>query len=315
MIRRIWAGGLTALFCASLVLGQSTARSANKVVALVNGVKIHQTELEAVLKMAGPVPVHLPEAQRRQRQMEALGMMIENILMRQFLEKNTKPVSPEEVERRITEMRGGLKEQGKSLDEFCQETNQTMEQLRTSISEHLRWGTFARANITDQQVEAYYKENKDFFDGVTVRCSHIVMRLPGNATEADRQKARSTLEAIRTRLATDPKSDFAEMAKQYSQDPMASKGGDLGFIPRKWFDEAFSRAAFALPVGQVSGVVETDFGLHLIKVTDRKPGRPSEFPKIKEAVREFCSEEMRQAIMQKMRQEMVKEGRLKVELP
>lgn len=315
MIRRIWAGGLTLLFCAGLVLGQNVARQANKVVASVNGVQILQSELEAVLKSAGPVPVHLPEAQRRQRQMEALGMMVENILMRQFLEKNTRPVAADEIDRRITEMRNGLKEQGKSLEEFCQETNQTLEQLRTNIGEHLRWNAYARAQITDPQVETYYKENKDFFDGVTVRCSHIVLRLPNNGTEADRQKARATLEAIRQKLATDPRADFAEYAKQYSQDPMASKGGDLGFIPRKWFDEAFSRAAFALQVGQISGVVETDFGLHLIKVTDRKPGRPSDFPKIKEAVREFCSEELRQGIMQKMRQEMVKEGRLKIELP
>src|SRR5262249_50312963 len=83
-----------------------------------------------------------------------------------------------------------------------------------------------------------------------------------------------------------------------SQDPRAADGGDLGFFLRKGdFDEAFLRAAFALPVGQVSDVVQTDYGLHLIQVTERKPGKETKFADLKEAAREFCAEELRQQIL------------------
>ena len=117
---------------------------------------------------------------------------------------------------------------------------------------------------------------------------HIVLPIPPNASEADKSKVREKLQEIRMMLQNDPKADFAELAKQYSKDPQASPGGDLGWFPRKWvFEESFSRAAFSLRVGQVSDIVETQIGYHLIKVTDRKPGEPSEFGKIKEAVGEF----------------------------
>ena len=131
---------------------------------------------------------------------------------------------------------------------------------------------------------------------MTVRASHIVIRIPSKATQADMDKARATLDGLRKQLLADPKLDFDELALK-----QPDKGGDLGWIPRKWFDEQFSRAAFALPKGQVSEIVQTDFGLHLIKVTDRKPGTATEFAKIREAVREVCSEDLRQDILAKQR--------------
>jgi len=293
-------------------LAQTAAtRQAAKAVAVVNGVQISQGELDAVLKVAGPVAVHLPEAQRKQRQMECVAMLIDNVLMRQFLEKSTNPVAPAEIERRIVEMRTGLKEQGKSIEEFCQDTNQSIDQLRSSISDYLRWNAYSAQHLRDADVDNYYKENKDFFDGVTVRASHIVFRMLPNATEEEKAKARGTLQQIRQKLVSDPMADFGAYAKAYSQDPVASKGGDLGWIPRKWFDEAFSRAAFSLAVGQVSDVVQTEFGLHLIKVTERKAGKASDYAKIKDAVCEFCMEDMRQQILARLR----KDAKITVNIP
>lgn len=294
---RMWTTGLCLVMLAGVAVGQPAA----KPIAVVNGIPISQAELDAVLKAADPVPVTLPEAQRRKRQMEALAMLMDNVLMRQFLEKNTPPVPPAEVSKRIGEMETGLREQGKSLAEFCQDTNQTIDQLRANVVDHLRWNAYVAGNVSESAVAKYYAENKDFFDGTTVRASHIVVRLPSTATDTEKVRARETLARLRQQLAADPKVDFGELARQYSQDPQASKGGDLGWIPRKWYDESFARAAFSLQVNQVSDVVQTDFGMHLIKVTDRKPGKPSEYARIKEAVREFCAEDLRQQILGEQR--------------
>lgn len=308
---RMWTTGLCLVVLAGVAAGQAAGKPALKPIAVVNGVEISQAELDAVLKAADPVPVTLPEAQRRKRQMEALAMLMDNVLMRQFLEKNTPPVPPGEVSKRIAEMEAGLREQGKSLAEFCQDTNQTPEQLRTNVIDHLRWNVYIAGHVNEAAVARYYAENKDFFDGTTVRASHIVLRLPSNATETEKARAQETLTRLRQRLAADPKADFGELARQFSQDPQASRGGDLGWIPRKWYDEAFARAAFALQVSQVSDVVQTDFGLHLIKITDRKPGKPSDYARIKEAVREFCAEDLRQQILAEQR----KTARIEINLP
>src|ERR1700730_15290926 len=174
MRRQAWvAGGALAgaLLLAAAALAQPAA---GKAVAVVNDVAISAVDLKKVLEMAGPMPVHLPEAQRRMRQMEGLAMLIDNVLMRQFLEKQARPVAQEEVARRLNEMAGGLKEQGKSLEEFCHDTNQTPEQLKASVAEHLRWNAYVTANVSEAALEAYYKENKDFLDGVTVAARHIV---------------------------------------------------------------------------------------------------------------------------------------------
>jgi peptidyl-prolyl cis-trans isomerase C len=298
-----WTGSATA---------QSPAALPANVVAVVNGATITRAELDAVLKMSGPSAVVQTEAQRKQRQMEVLSMLIDNLLMRQFLEKHTSPIAPAEVARRLAEMENGLKSQGKSLPEFCHDTNQTMDQLRASIVDHMRWSAYAQQHITEVVTARYHQDHKDFFDKVTVKASHIVLRVPPGTSAAEKQKAQQKLLEIRAKLLTDPKTDFAEMARLHSHDPQASKGGDLGWFPRKWvFDESFSRATFALQPGQISNVVETDYGLHLIKVAERKPGEPSEYAKIKEAVREFCAEDVRQQILTRER----KAATIRIQLP
>src|SRR5262249_2569238 len=139
----------------------------------------------------------------------------------------------------------------------------------------------------------------------------IVLRVPAGVPEAEKAAVRAKLTEIRN-LIVSGKLDFAAAAKAYSQDPAAERGGDLGFFPRKWaYDEAFLKAAFALAPGQVSEIVPTEYGLHLIKVLERQPGKLSEYAKIKEAVREFCTEDLRQQLLAKER----KAAKIEINLP
>jgi parvulin-like peptidyl-prolyl isomerase len=265
----------------------------NKVVAEVNGEPITMGELDAVLKMAGPAPLQLPEEQQKQRQKMALGMLIDNVLMHQFLVKNTAPPPAAEIDKKLVEMETALKQQKKTLAEVCAEMHMTPAKMRDDVADHLRWAAYVRDHVTDAALEQYFKEYKDFFDRVLVRCSHVVLRVPPTAPEADKAQARAKLQEVRAQLAAN-KLEFAEAAKKYSQCVTADKGGDLGYIPRKWgpTDEVFAKTAFGLPVGQVSDVIQTEYGLHLIKVTERKAGQPEEFAKIKEKVREIYAEEL-----------------------
>ena len=290
---------------------QATLPVPAKPAAVVNGEPIPLAEIEAVLKAQGPTAVKLTEAQKRQAQYDVLEMLMDDLLFTQFLRKNAPAVTPAEVAKQLAELEDGLKKEKKTIADFLKETNQTEAQLRTTIVKNLQWTGYARARVSDADLKRYYDDNKDFFDRILLRVSHIVLRNPPTATEAEKQVARNKLLALRQEIVTG-KVDFAEAAKKNSQCPSAADGGDFGYIPRKFMvDESFAKAAYSQKVGEISDVVQTEFGLHLIKTTERKPGQPSDFAKIKEDVQETIMEEMRRAVLVQQR----KAAKIEVNLP
>jgi peptidyl-prolyl cis-trans isomerase C len=291
-------------------IGQ-TGTAANKPAAVVDGTPITMAEVEAVIKQGGPSPTPLTENQRRQMQIEAVGMLIDDLLVQQFLRSHGPKIDPAEVNKRLAELEESLKKQGKTLQDFFKESNQNEAQLRMNIVNMLQWAAYVKAHLTEADVKHYYEESRDFFDRVAVRASHIVIRVSPTASQTERDAVRSKLQSLRQEIVGG-KLDFAEAAKKYSQCTSASNGGDIGYFPRKLaVDEAFGKAAFALKVGEISDVVQTDYGLHLIKVTDRKPGQPSDYNKIKDEVRELCIEEMRLALLAERR----KTAHVEINLP
>jgi peptidyl-prolyl cis-trans isomerase C len=312
----IGAGALALAIGAGRAPAQAPAAPAKPVaqvkpVAVVNGEPIPLTQLEAVLAREGPKAVQLPEDKLREMRLATLGMLIDDLLLVQFLRQNGPRVDPAEVDKKVAETVEGLKKQGKTLPDFLRDLGQTEAELRVDVASMLQWRDYVKARVSDDDLKRYYQENKDFFDGVTVHASHIVLRVPQTSSDAERQQTRDKLLAIRQEIVSG-KVDFAEAAKKYSQCPTAPKGGDLGFFPRKGaVDESFAKAAFALQVGQVSDVVQSDYGLHLIKVSERKPGQASDFAKLKDVVQQFYVMDLQQAVVAQMR----KSSRIEVNLP
>ena len=325
MSRRKWilaglAGAAVLAGSAARVNAQATAApparpaapaAAAKPPAVVNGEIVTRAELDDALKQVGQSPTPLTDDQRRAQQVQVLGFLVDNMLLHQFLAKNAPAVTPAEVDARVTAITAELKKDNKTVADLLKESNQTEAVFRGDLAQALQWEKYAKSKVSDADVEKYYKDNKDFFDRVLVRASHIVLRVPPNAPEADKAKARQQLTELRAQLVAN-KIDFAEAAKKYSQSPEGAKGGDVGYIPRKFVvDENFARAAFSTPVNGISDVVQTGYGLHLIKVTERKAGEPSDFAKIKDDVREFCIEEMRLSLLNDLRTG----GKVEITLP
>jgi peptidyl-prolyl cis-trans isomerase C len=304
--RKSFAGlvGIVALLLA--VRGLWAQAPAAATAAVVNGEPIARSELEPAVDMIvkEKFKVQPPtEAQRRQIRSEVLGLIINDVLMRQFLRKNGPKVEPADVDKQVADFTKSLEQQKppRKLQDFYRETGQTEEQVRANITRMLQWMAYVKAHVKDEDIKAYYGQSKDFFDQVAVRASHIVFRVAPDAPEAERKATRDKLTALREEIVAG-KLDFAEAAKKHSQCPSAPGGGDIGFFSRKgMLDENFAKAAYALKVGDVSDIVTTDFGLHLIKVTDRKPGKPSDFEKIKDEVRDFYVEELRQNLLMQER--------------
>ncbi|HYX90888.1 MAG TPA: SurA N-terminal domain-containing protein, partial [Myxococcaceae bacterium] len=134
---------------------------------------------------------------------------------------------------------------------------------------------FAKERAKD--IEQYYQANKfAYATPELVRARHILISVPKDAPPEKKAEVRRRIEEIRKEIVEGGK-DFAALAKQYSEDPGSKdKGGDLGFNPAHAWVPSFADAAFALKPGEVSGPVETEFGIHLIKVEEKRPPQNKE---------------------------------------
>jgi peptidyl-prolyl cis-trans isomerase D len=165
------------------------------------------------------------------------------------------------------------------------------ERYRTPATVRARYVAYRRdefeamAKPSEQQVRAFYDERLGdrFTDPEEVRARHILIRLEPGADDAAKAKARAEAEDLLKQIHAG--GDFDALAKKHSTDPgSAPKGGDLGFFPRGRMVPAFDAAAFALEPGKVSELVETEYGFHIIKVEEKKPGGPRPFEVAREQI-------------------------------
>lgn len=171
------------------------------------------------------------------------------------------------------------------------------------------------ANITvpDEDLKKYYKEHQqDFTLPETVKARHIFIEAPKDASEELKKKARAKAEKV---LALAKKGeDFPKLARDYSEDAdSATKGGELGSIsPGKTNSEEFEKALFALKTGEISNIVGTPFGFHIIKVDERKDKKTATFDEAREYIRNRLKVEFEQRKAQQFLDELTKSAGVEV---
>jgi peptidyl-prolyl cis-trans isomerase C len=296
------------------------------VAATVNGQPIYES---VVMRALEPVP----QAKRAEARPELMDFLIDNMLIDQHLLQLKIAVEKAEIDKRMAEMDAALQKEKKSLAEVMQKLKLSEAELREQVAADLRWDKFCTAQATDKVLQEFFEKNKEMFDGTTVRARHILLtppsnegqaaeataamlrgfkkqiegqaaegltKLPANADALAKEKARLT-------LIDDA---FASVAKEKSTCPSKAKGGDVGFFGRGGFMvEPFARAAFALKPGEMSDVVKTQFGFHLILCVERKPGMAEvKFDAIKEGVKDVYCERLREGLAVQLR------GKAKIEI-
>jgi peptidyl-prolyl cis-trans isomerase D len=151
---------------------------------------------------------------------------------------------------------------------------ENQEQFRTPARIALRYLEFDPARyteevaLTDDDIKKYYRRNSDQFTiEESVSASHILIKVDPSDSDEKKEKKRKLAEKVLSEVNSGE--DFATLARKYSDDPgSAAKGGDLGSFGRGSMVPEFEKTAFTLNPGEISGLVETQFGLHIIKVTD-----------------------------------------------
>jgi peptidyl-prolyl cis-trans isomerase D len=141
--------------------------------------------------------------------------------------------------------------------------------------------------LNEQDVRSYYEQNAARLSGPEERrASHILISAAKDASAAERQKARERAQELLAQARKAPDT-FAQLARKHSQDPgSAPNGGDLDFFPRGAMVKPFEEAAFALKKGEISEVVESDFGFHIIRVTDIKAPKQKSFAELRASLEE-----------------------------
>jgi peptidyl-prolyl cis-trans isomerase C len=295
----IWANPATA----------QTPAGNGKIAARVNGEEITVAEVQAILEQRpSTVPVSL-ELQKEMRQ-AALEMLTDDMLLRQFLRQHAAPAGQADIQKEYDKLQEALKKQNKSFEQFLREGRMTKEQLHADVIARLQWRSYLVGRFPDADVKAYYDANKVFFDNVTVRASHILVKAGAGASAEEKQRAREKLETIRQEIIAG-KVSFEDAARRYSECPSKEKGGDIGPFPYKFVVvEPLARAAFAARKGEMTDIVVSVFGLHLVKVTDRTAGEPSRFEEIREVVRDVMAQE--QELHQRVLAEQKKSAKIEV---
>jgi peptidyl-prolyl cis-trans isomerase C len=272
----------------------------DSVAITVNGVDINESQIEAQLKpqleKMGP---QLPPAFVEQYKKQLRQQILERIIIEQLLDEKVKAakivVTDEEVIEHIKEMTSQQRPP-LSMEDFkalIEASGQSFDEVKLRIQRGLAYQKLMEAqwagkiNFKEEDVKKYYSENKSKFETPEqVRASHILIKPDIADPNADPNEAKATAKAKAQDLLKQIKdgADFAELAKTNSGCPSSTKGGDLGFFGRGQMVPPFEKAAFALKVGQVSDVVETQFGYHIIKVTDRKDASVTTFEQAKDDI-------------------------------
>lgn len=167
------------------------------------------------------------------------------------------------------------------------------------LAKELEDAAIDEIKISDKAIEDYYKANADkFVSPKKYKVSHILV--------ADEAKAKTLLERVKKG------EDFAAIAKAESTCPSKERGGDLGWISAGRMDPAFEKAAFALKKGEVSGVVKTQFGYHIIKMNDMSEQKSKALPEVKERIERTLKREQEQDAMTKLRDKVAKKVKVAV---
>ena len=144
--------------------------------------------------------------------------------------------------------------------------------------------------ITDEETRAYYDGNSQLFQQPEqVKASHILIKVEPTADDAKKAEARKKIVEVQQKLKDG--GDFAALAKEYSQGPSGSKGGDLGYFKRGQMVKPFDDVAFSMKTNEVSDLVETRFGYHLIKVYDKKPEQTLAYADVKDKIAQRLKQE------------------------
>jgi parvulin-like peptidyl-prolyl isomerase len=287
------------------------------IAATVNGQSIYEVEAYRHYRQ-------FPQANWEMARKEILAHLIEQVIIDQYLTAIKIVVDPKEVDANIADMKAECAKDKRDYNKELAVLMLTEAEFRECVVVMLKWDKFFKQMGTEQALKNTFDANPDHFDGTMVRVRHILIN-PGTDT-AKQKEADTTLLGIKQRVteaaaqavaklpptataldreqarANATEEMFSRYAKEYSVCPSKAQGGDLQYFPRAGaMVEPFAKAAYAIKPFDMTDVVVTEFGHHLILVTARKQGTLKKFEEVKEDVKYIFNMRLKEAVINEMK--------------
>jgi peptidyl-prolyl cis-trans isomerase SurA len=296
--------GLTIIAVILTMCTIAAAEVADRIVAVVNDEIITQSELNRAFEpYANNIEATYQgsdkEAALKQNRAAFLQRLIDQILIEHEAKKagmGITTIKDEEVmavirdmlDKNNASMEGYLKKldaEGSSLNAAKKEI--ALQMLRMRL---LRREVQSRILVTDEEIGVYYDKHRQDYEGKeAVRIRQILLPVTKDTGNIMRESVKEQARQLRTRILKGE--SFEMLASQYSKEPAAAQGGDIGFVERGVILPQVEQAAFNLPAGQVSDVIETEMGFHLITVVDKRGSGLKPLPAVRNEIKSKIEDE------------------------
>ncbi len=271
---------------------------AQEFIADVDGVGIRRQQYEQAidntLRSFQQQGRAVPEEQIDEFRSQILDQLIaEEVLFQAGVDRGYEP-SGESIDVQFEQMRAGFESQEawqQALDQQDTTEEELREQLRRNavLEQVVTDITAAVEPVNEQEIETFYNENPEFFEtGGQIEARHILLSTQGLTDEDAIAQKRTAAQEIRDELLAG--ADFATLAQERSEGPSASRGGSLGTFGRGQMVAPFEEAAFSLQEGEISAVVQTQFGFHVIQVTDIVEGGVTPLEQVSPSIQQFLDQ-------------------------
>ncbi|HKY33387.1 MAG TPA: peptidylprolyl isomerase [Candidatus Polarisedimenticolia bacterium] len=279
------------------------------VVARVNGTPIYQTDLDGAVEnylRSNGVAAASDDQKTQARQVVLDGLIGSELLYQKARESRTE-VAPAEVTQAIEQTRNGMGQA--AYEEELARRRMDGDDIEQLVRQNITVQKFIRETIVDQvnvgeaEVRQFYEEHKAQMQlPPRVQASHILVKTSPEDPPEKKAEARKRIDAALGRVKAGE--DFAAVAREVSEDNSAPQGGALGAIQRGQTVPPFEEAAFRLGVGDVSDVVESQFGYHVIKVTGKVDASTATLDEARDQIQQFLKQRKAQEAIERMVQEL-----------
>lgn len=267
------------------------ARRQSGVAATVNGDPILWSQVDAELGRAAAqfgIDPNSPEFQKQR--VDLTKAVIDQLVGTRIVLQEARKRNLQASDKDVNEQLHGIRKRFPTEAEFktALERNgftlaSLTEVIRVNLTQRRVAEAVAPGTVTEDEVRRHFDANRARYDRpAQIKVSHILFRV---AEQGKESVARAKARIVQARLAEG--ASFEDLAKQYSDDPgSAQKGGDLGLVSRGTLVKEFEEAAWALKPGQTSGLVKTQYGLHIIKVYQVADAQAAQYEKVKDEIRQ-----------------------------